>query len=849
MKNNNTFLILFLVFIVISVVNAQQDKTVYYNDLWQETTKDSASFYRLPAKKEGDLYRFKDYYISGQLQMSGLSSSSKNPRWQGKVTWYDKDGKISQQSNYNNNRLDGEFISFLNNKKLIANYNNGYFESGEYNITSSANKFYAVVKNDTITEIVYDKDLNGIRYEKYSVKGGTPFLTKYYGVNGEFIGESTFKNNAVEGVEVFYYYNPMVVQDIRYYSKGQFLGSTFYYENGQVRTKFEQQPEYKNTYYTKTGEMLGDITFKLENGMLIPLDGVEYQFGYSSKESDQIQSIKQYKNGDLIKEEARYNSRNIKSITTYKGTDKDLQISYNEQGEEIARLTYKDYLPFNGTEISRQGKVTYKEGKLLEEIQFYPNTQNMFCKKNQNEEIYYDKKGNIIGELKLSPGEYYGKAISGNRLLMNYNGDITGEEIYKNGNIVEQTYYRKRLFENNKYKTFKKIEYYEFGNYDKTKEINFYSNGQKQSEIEYKNYNKFKGNFYSDKGELIGSYNYLEKDGKLYEFFSESDVIKTIKHETQGQLKLLKRYEYGSNNYYANVHPILIEDTDVNCCSTFYSIEGTVIAKATYKNGKPFSGTMCNASREIYTVSNGKFNGPYKRLDYNLTTVLEEGNYKDNKKEGEFKFYNYNSRIERKETYKNDKLNGKTIFYNENEKEIASLIYKDNLPQDGTLIIDYSYSKKPISEIYKNGQIVERISYDETDGKRISEFKDGKEVKVTAYYKDTDKKRLTYNVKGMYVDDLVITYDKNGNELTRAEFKDGKLKSGTVYLAEQNAYAYNKTKYVILTKQDNLLKVVIKDKDEKTIFKAEEIVEEGDSVSYLKNLNIYLDYLYPSKLY
>ena len=177
MKNLVKLLLFIICFISIKA-NSQQD-TIYYNLDWKETVKDSAAFFRPPVKKEGDLFRFEDYYASGQLQMTGLSKDAVKTLWHGKVTWYNDDGTLNQEGNYKNNRLEGEFITLLNNKRIVAIYKDGLFVKGKQNRGQVRNKYYTEIKNDTVIEIVYDKDINGVRYENYRKIDGGRFLSKY----------------------------------------------------------------------------------------------------------------------------------------------------------------------------------------------------------------------------------------------------------------------------------------------------------------------------------------------------------------------------------------------------------------------------------------------------------------------------------------------------------------------------------------------------------------------------------------------------------------------------------------------------------------------------------------------
>ena len=60
---------LFILFLSIYSSYAQND-TIYYSENWKVVQqKDSASFYRLPVTKKGDLYLIQDFFISGKKQI------------------------------------------------------------------------------------------------------------------------------------------------------------------------------------------------------------------------------------------------------------------------------------------------------------------------------------------------------------------------------------------------------------------------------------------------------------------------------------------------------------------------------------------------------------------------------------------------------------------------------------------------------------------------------------------------------------------------------------------------------------------------------------------------------------
>ncbi|WP_350287128.1 hypothetical protein [uncultured Croceitalea sp.] len=837
------------VFFSFSNVHAQKD-TIYYDAKWKPAQKDSASFFRPPVKKSGELYVVEDYYISGQLQMKATSKSADRDIWHGTVAWYTEDGNIYQQGSYSNNRLDGDFITYLKGEKLVAKYNKGYFISGKANTPSGSLQRYVEKKNDSLKEVLYDKDINGIRYETFSAEGNRSYLSKYYDKGGKLLGERTLlPNGYYKGVEVFYYYSPMSVRDINYYPFGQLLTSSVYYANGQVREEVGKEPTWSKTFYTPSGKLLGKIAYEIERDRLKPMNGTEFVFAYAKRNErqDLIRNSRTYKDGVLTAEKIYHDNGALKSETSYKNGTRTFQVSYTAEGEELARMVYKDYRPYDGTEIQYDRKGTYKAGELIEEVIYYPKSEIPKSKKTQSVETFYDKEGKVLGELQLEYKNGYTTPVQGKRYTMDYaNGDVTAIEVYKEGVVSGRMSFRKRKVGEDQTKTFKRIEEYGNDGYQLIREIKFYSNNKKQSDVAFKNYKEAKGTYYDIDGNEIATYDYENKTGTLYEFFVDSDVIKRIETLENGKSMRLKRYDYGVSDGYGKINPVLVEEIDVNCCATFYSAKGDVLGEVTFKEGKPWEGTIYDSTkRTLHAIKEGKRNGTYKKIDYN-TSVLEKGEFINNQEEGVFTYYDYQGDVQRTENYKAGKLDGKATYFDKAGKVTSQVDYKNGLPINGTRILGVYYGKEPNQETYKDGALIERVNHGK-NGKTVSLFKDGAETQTTAYYKDSDKKRLQYTMSNTTLDGQVTRYDQKGATEHNATFKNGKLVSGTVLLLPQ--YQDNSLQYIKVQKNENVYAIKYVDFDGNVVLKAEEKLTEGVATRYLDKLGVDLNYVTGDRLY
>ena len=125
MKKQLTTLSISLFFI--STLTIAQGKTIWFDANWNETTKDKAIYFREEPQEKGNGYWFKDYYISGKIQMEGLSLKKEIEFYEGLITWYYENGKIFQKVNYINGYLSGERLIYYEDGSLKAKllYNRG----------------------------------------------------------------------------------------------------------------------------------------------------------------------------------------------------------------------------------------------------------------------------------------------------------------------------------------------------------------------------------------------------------------------------------------------------------------------------------------------------------------------------------------------------------------------------------------------------------------------------------------------------------------------------------------------------------------------------------------------------
>jgi hypothetical protein len=72
----------------------------YFDADWNETDLENAEYYRHVTPLDTH-FLIEDYYMSGQLQAKGVSSTASDPLvYQGEMTWYHGNGNISEQGTF-----------------------------------------------------------------------------------------------------------------------------------------------------------------------------------------------------------------------------------------------------------------------------------------------------------------------------------------------------------------------------------------------------------------------------------------------------------------------------------------------------------------------------------------------------------------------------------------------------------------------------------------------------------------------------------------------------------------------------------------------------------------------------
>lgn len=164
-----------LILLLLSALNYAQteitlgenDKLIYLDSTWIETSKENHEYYRIVKDyySDKDLYKIYDFYKSGVLQKEGTSITKEETSEEGEFIFYYENGRKKSVTNYiksrpngkcyewyenGNKKLEGEYIedqkTFVAELKVVQFWNSKYIQtvidgSGDYEEVDE--KFFA----------------------------------------------------------------------------------------------------------------------------------------------------------------------------------------------------------------------------------------------------------------------------------------------------------------------------------------------------------------------------------------------------------------------------------------------------------------------------------------------------------------------------------------------------------------------------------------------------------------------------------------------------------------------------------------------------------------------------------
>lgn len=724
-----------------------------FYDKWTEVNQGNIELYQ--GKKQKVKYVFTDYVLKaigkskGEVnigaweiydqegKLSGKGIFDEEGRRQGEWLWYDPNGKISEEENYEKGKLEGAYASYHSNgnhrKKL--NYKEGKlhgisklyndegalieeknFEKGELQgIYQSFHKIGAPYKDYELT------------YQKDKVEGS---LKRYY-ASGELFDQAVYKEGKIIGEENLYYQNKEKRATYNYGADGQYQGVyTTYYNNGKIYELGNTLEGYYHgdwKIYYKNGTLKKEMTYN--KGRLVGLykeydiDGKLYEeFEYKN---DQIIAFKYYnKDGSIVKED-----RKKKGTFYYQG--------YSVLGNMIAEGLYDIKGGKSGIWKFYDDGVLESKGEYKDNM--LKGTYKTYFKNGKEASISFYKKDSLDG--------YYVSYYKNRKIKQQgwYKGDQpqgVWHRYYPDGTLKEENYYYKGKFNGaQKYYgvegTLYKTEYYEF---DKLlSEIYFRSDGKELEKLSISNLGEdyvlktkhFNGSIYSEI-----NYKYGVKHGKYSKYNFNGEKV--------------------AEGTYFNGKP---EGSWI-----WYHENRQIAEKRNYKSGKihgikeTYHETGTLKTKSVY--DSGKLHGLYE--EYTETGILiRSTQYVYDVVHGERKFFSPEGDLQLIRYYHNDKLIG--YSYNDTSEELKPMIpitkqtgiikaYFDNGTVSAEMEFDKGNLVNSYKTYYKSGQVSRSINYKDGDYHGIN----------TYYYSDgTVQKQMQYeydHLQGMYLENYA-----NGN--------------------------------------------------------------------------------------
>lgn len=435
------FTLTLLAFLFTITVYSQEK--IYFDENWEKTTQNNMEYYR-ETEAKGKFTLIKDYYKNGTLQMEGLASdiTPQNEVFEGKVTWYTREGKVTSSVTYSKGKQIGPTQSFDEKGRPLEDviYSaDGSFKGKIYTYKDNENFLYynsitVYESSDVYKLIIYDEDIKGIRYEVSTDKNGDS-ETKYYGDNGKSIGSNSYSSSkASNGTLVEYYYNPMQVSKIEKYKDGVVTETLIFGKNGKIlqEEKKNKKEGYKTTY-DASGKKIGNLIYKYnsESEYFTPFEGEDYQFTYDFL---QISSIDVYKEGAIVLSKIFDENGTLLSEKILKNDEVQEIKYYNSNGTSKSTITYKEGMPYNGTSYEGNSEEIYKDGVLIHSKVFSEGTKLQSEKKlnkgkNAYESTIYNDKGVILYTYSQPLEESTGFSA---QIVQYINGKPTNKSVVKN---------------------------------------------------------------------------------------------------------------------------------------------------------------------------------------------------------------------------------------------------------------------------------------------------------------------------------------------------------------------------------------------------------------------------------
>lgn len=662
----------------------------------------------------------------------------------GKNFQFHENGKPYIVANYKNDKLNGEY-KYYNNKGALIQHK--YFKDGEldglyksfFNVGKELLEFHIPYKNDKVQDKVTEYYANGNIYaETPFVNGKREGVEKKYFWNKKVSSEINYQNGEYSGPYKTYYSNGNtheIGQSIDNFYNGPWksfykdgtLQADYSYNHGYINGLYKYYDTDGKLYYEylyRKGEVIEYKYFDKEGQILSEgkKKGGEFQFkGHHPNGNISSKGLYDIKGG----KEGLWEFYSKNGVLTGKGNHSDNKIigeytNYHKNGKIESKSTYKnDSLHGYFSNYHKNGQLkqqgwyknnlahgewrSYFIDGTLEIINFYHKdklhgVQKYFACDGKIErtikykygellsEIYYDIKGNALGEINYFPKE--------NNFTVTYkypNNKIDTKLDYvngiKHGKYLHYDFYGNKVIEGN----------YTNGEQD-GKWIWYHANGKEQSVRNYLNGNlngesidyfedgTVESKSYFEYGIREGEQIVYHKNGKKVhttEYFNDKVHCKKVFYDYDENIQLIRFYDHGTLIGYtyldtnSNELPMITIKNETGKIISYFD-NGKIAREMEYKNGD-----LVNSYKAYYYSGQLENTLTFVDNEYNGSDIeyYPNGNIKSDKKyqmdllQGITKNYYENGKIKEEINYRNDTRNGEANYYNKNGKLIKKEFY------------------------------------------------------------------------------------------------------------------------------------------------------------------------------
>lgn len=192
------FLYLLILSTNVSLAQTSEDRKVYLDSLFKETTNTDGPYYRVVEDENTNKeeYKFKIFYKSGKVYMEGNTRSNKSLLQNGFITTYFENGNKKEEYYSDKGSIAGSQTAWYENgvKKYIKDY---YKEKNELISTVRINQFW---DKNNIQKVIdgngYFEDEENQCYEKGKLQNGVK-IGRWEGADKKF--KITFKEDYENG--------------------------------------------------------------------------------------------------------------------------------------------------------------------------------------------------------------------------------------------------------------------------------------------------------------------------------------------------------------------------------------------------------------------------------------------------------------------------------------------------------------------------------------------------------------------------------------------------------------------------------------------------------------------------